>query len=100
MVSTPYSGPTVLSGERHEEWLLDEAIDDTFPASDAVALGQPGSSVNLRYVAMERDARRRRAGTPNATIWWLLLGCLAAGASLLVLRRRDRRFVRYRAHSA
>jgi hypothetical protein len=95
MVSTPYSGPTVLSGERHEEWLLDEAIDDTFPASDPVALGQPGSSVNLRYVALERDIRRRRRSGPNASTWWLLLGCVAAAAWLLVVRRRDRPHVLY-----
>jgi hypothetical protein len=91
MVSTTYAGPIVLSGERHEEWLLDDAIDDTFPASDAVALGQPGSSVNLRYAALERHSGRRRSRKPKTRIDWLLLGVLAAGASLLVLRARQRR---------
>jgi hypothetical protein len=90
MVPPTYSGPTVLSGERHEEWLLDDAIDDTFPASDAVALGQPGSSVNLRYAALERHTRRRRSRGPRTRIGWLLLCGLAAGAWLLVLRTRHR----------
>ena len=91
MVFTTYSGPSLLSGERHEEWLLDEAIDDTFPASDAVALGQPGSSVNLRYAALERHTRRHRSRVANTRIGWLLLGGLAAGAWLLVVRARHRR---------
>ena len=91
MVSPTYSGPTVLAGERHEEWLLDDAIDDTFPASDAIALGQPGSSVNLRYAALERHTRQRRLGGAKTSAWWLLLGGLAAGAWLLVVHARHRR---------
>jgi len=29
----------------HEEWLMDEAVDDTFPASDPPAQMQPGSTL-------------------------------------------------------
>jgi hypothetical protein len=29
----------------HEEWLMDESVDDTFPASDPPAQMQPGSTL-------------------------------------------------------
>jgi hypothetical protein len=35
---------------RHDEWLIDEAIRDSFPASDPASTSQPGSIVNERYV--------------------------------------------------
>ena len=85
--------PETLSSEQHEEWLLDEAIDDTFPASDPVALGQPGSIVNVRYSALERGASRKRRAPP-AIAGWLLLGSLVACVLLLVghsRRHRSRR---------
>jgi hypothetical protein len=34
---------------RHEEWLMDEAIRDSFPASDPASFSQPGSIVYERY---------------------------------------------------
>jgi hypothetical protein len=76
----------------HEEWLLDDAIDDTFPASDPVALGQPGSSVNLRYAARQRLARRARARRTSGIVAALVVvGALACG--LLLADRRRRRDV-------
>jgi len=33
----------------YDEWALDEALDETFPASDATVPTQPGSSVALRH---------------------------------------------------
>ena len=42
----------------HDEWLLDESIRGSFPASDPVSSSQPGSLVNVRYVARERRAAR------------------------------------------
>jgi hypothetical protein len=36
-------------GDRHEEWLMDEASRDSFPASDPASSTQPGSIVNERY---------------------------------------------------
>jgi hypothetical protein len=90
MVSITQSGRApALSGERHEEWLLDDAIDDTFPASDPISHGQPGSIVNVRYAALESRARRRRRA-PSATVRWMLLGSLVACALLIVRRRQHR----------
>ena len=37
----------------HEEWLLDEAGEETFPASDAAAPTQPGSSEAVNNIAGE-----------------------------------------------
>ena len=33
----------------HSEWLIDEAIRDSFPASDPASTSQPGSIVSERY---------------------------------------------------
>jgi hypothetical protein len=45
----------------HDEWLLDEAIEETFPASDPPAPVRPGSSISMRYAYADasRKARRR-----------------------------------------
>jgi hypothetical protein len=82
-------GP-VRSLEQHEEWLLDDAIDHTFPASDPVSHGQPGSIGNLRYAALERRARRRLPAVPRATPVWLALASVVVCA-LLVVRVARRR---------
>ena len=39
------------NANRHEEWLMDEASRDSFPASDPASSTQPGSIVNERYAA-------------------------------------------------
>jgi hypothetical protein len=37
----------------HEEWLLDEAVDETFPASDPPAPAHPGSTLAVEKIAKE-----------------------------------------------
>ena len=67
------------NGSAHEEWLLDEAIKETFPASDPVSPYWPGS-VTLSH-ARDRTARRARRALPRFdTGAWLVV----AGALLLV----------------
>ncbi len=46
--------PGMESGNstRHEEWLMDEAIRGSFPASDPASSSEPGSIVNQRYAAL------------------------------------------------
>jgi hypothetical protein len=39
--------------EEHEERLIDEAVDESFPASDPPAIASPGSSVAVKKVAEE-----------------------------------------------
>ena len=47
---------------RHEEWLMDEAIRGSFPASDPASSSEPGSIVNQRYA--EDAAGRPRSSGP------------------------------------
>ena len=37
--------------EAHEEGLIDEAVDESFPASDPPAIASPGSSLAVKTVA-------------------------------------------------
>ncbi|HEX6793366.1 MAG TPA: hypothetical protein VF304_05885 [Casimicrobiaceae bacterium] len=78
------------SSEGREERLLDDAIDDTFPASDPVALNQPGSLVYARYAAREHEARIARRRLADRAAALLLIGAVIAGAVLVVRRRRPR----------
>jgi hypothetical protein len=75
---TPYSRNLTPSSDAREEELLDDAIDDTFPASDPVSHGQPGSTVNRRYEALRRDARSRQ----SLTTWMLVGTALAVGVAI------------------
>jgi len=55
--------PLPKAGEKehvHEEKLLDEAIDESFPASDPPAIPHPGSSLAVKKIAKEGR------GTPPA----------------------------------
>jgi hypothetical protein len=47
LASTPIPPPSVKNAgtERHEEGLIDEAVDESFPASDPPAIAQPGNVV-------------------------------------------------------
>ena len=46
------SRPEPPSGTpEHEEWLMDEAVDDTFPASDPPAQMQPGSTLGVNKMS-------------------------------------------------
>lgn len=40
---------SLVTRARHEEWLIDEAIRDSFPASDPASTSQPGSIAHARY---------------------------------------------------
>jgi hypothetical protein len=37
----------------HEEWLLDEAVEETFPASDPPAIVSPSSTLAVNKIADE-----------------------------------------------
>ena len=84
-----YAGGSATSPDGREERLLDDAIDDTFPASDPVSHNQPGSILNTRYAAREDRARTRGARLGDRSLWWLATGAMLA--ALLLARRRRRR---------
>ncbi len=69
---------------RYEEWMLDEAVEETFPASDPPATSYPGSS--LWEMAQQDRAHRARL------LAGLSIGALLVVAGLLVMDRgpRDR----------
>jgi len=54
------------TANRHEEWLIDEASRDSFPASDPASSTQPGSIVNERYADA---ARERETVCGNSPAW-------------------------------
>lgn len=74
---------------RHDEWLIDTAIEETFPASDPIAPAQPGSLVSTYYRGRRR-ARFASGGPREAALWWIAAGSALCVAALLVARRRRR----------
>jgi len=47
LASTPIPPPLKKAGtDKHEEGLIDEAVDESFPASDPPAIAQPGNIVS------------------------------------------------------
>jgi hypothetical protein len=70
----------------HDEWLIDEAARESFPASDPSSPSQPGSILSVRYAAEERAGLPRRSDmTP---LWWTLAGCAIFAAGFLAGSRR------------
>lgn len=53
-LETTMQPPSAPGTDGHDEWLLDESIEETFPASDPMLPVRPGSSLS------ERNALRRR----------------------------------------
>ena len=49
--STEVKGQSLDNPEAHEESLIDEAVDESFPASDPPAIAHPGSSLAVKKVA-------------------------------------------------
>jgi hypothetical protein len=45
--ATPQT-PSIPGADGHDEWLLDESIEETFPASDAMLPVRPGSTLSRR----------------------------------------------------
>ena len=86
----PHEGPLA----RHDEWLIDEAVEQTFPASDPSSAGQPGSIVSLRY-ADQQQARRSRLRRRSRGALWLAAAGVALGVALLATRLRRRTTARW-----
>jgi hypothetical protein len=63
---------------RRVDRMLDDAIEDSFPASDPVALAMPRDRV---------ESATLRSAAQSGTTWFLVGGGLLALVALLALRR-------------
>lgn len=50
--------PPPVGAPGHDEAMIDDAIEQTFPASDPSAISAPGSSINRSHTSNRRDAVR------------------------------------------
>jgi hypothetical protein len=46
----------------HDERVIDEAVDESFPASDPPSVTDPGSALAVKLELQERMQRRRESG--------------------------------------
>jgi hypothetical protein len=74
-------------GKAHDEWLIDESLAETFPASDATSPSRPGSLLGSRYATGRNERVRYFIDTPGP--WVAALGLVAF--FWLMLKRRGRR---------
>lgn len=54
--STRTRVPGVASGTEHDDKVIDEALDESFPASDPAAIVSPGSTLAVKKMAEEGRA--------------------------------------------
>ena len=66
---------------KHDEWLMDEAIRGSFPASDPASSSAPGSIVNLRYAEAAADQRGSNIAGVAASL--LLVALASPGGNAL-----------------
>ena len=64
----------------HDEWMIDEAIQESFPASDSPTPVRPGSITAERY-SKQAARRNRRLTTMRAVMW-----CAAIGSTIAAVR--------------
>ena len=56
-IRSPWDLPAATSrGSAHDEWLIDESIAETFPASDVPVPMRPGSLVGSRYAVRPNNS--------------------------------------------
>jgi hypothetical protein len=69
------------SRSRHDEWLLDEAVFETFPASDPIAPFVPDAATLATRAASRRGPRRsgRRARGVPEPMWVALAAAFCVG---------------------
>ena len=69
----------------HQEWLLDEALMETFPASDPSSPYQPpgGAHETATAQAHQLPDRFARRGS-ETTLWLIVAGCAIFGAAYVV----------------
>lgn len=59
--------PTKTTNPEHEENLIDEALDESFPASDPPAIANPNSTLAVKKLAEEGRAKVHPDELPGLT---------------------------------
>ncbi|HZR69179.1 MAG TPA: hypothetical protein VFB01_08995 [Burkholderiales bacterium] len=49
--------PPAPGQPNHDEWMLDEAVEESFPASDPATPARPGSTLGKRYATTRKKRR-------------------------------------------
>lgn len=57
--------PVKPGDPKHQEYLVDEALDESFPASDPPAIANPSSTLVIRKLAEEGRAKVRPEDLPK-----------------------------------
>ena len=73
----------------HEERMIDESVEQSFPASDPSSTSQPGSIVSRRYAAMS-DVSRTSSGSASLVGWFVVTTAIACTVILMLKRFRRR----------
>jgi hypothetical protein len=80
--------PEAKPGARgHADWLVDESVEESFPASDPPSAVQPGSLAGSRS-RITRRAAASREGRTRSTLMWLCIGAVLIGGALGARRLR------------
>src|SRR5689334_7617728 len=72
----------------HEERMIDQSVEQSFPASDPPATSQPGSIAWRRYAAVS-DVSRGSFSPASRVRWFVIMAAIACTA--LILQRLRRR---------
>jgi len=73
----------------HEERMIDESVEQSFPASDPSSTSQPGSIVSRRYAAVRGVSRTSSTWAP--LMGWFVVTTAIACTAILVLKWSRRR---------
>jgi hypothetical protein len=84
-IAADVEAPPCPPGTRaYDAWVLDEAIEESFPASDPLIPAQPGSNIARRYAVAPR---RAAAAAPLA--WMVAIAAVTAACFLAARARRS-----------
>lgn len=80
----------MTTDSEHDDWLIDESLKETFPASDSPSPARPGSLLGMRYAVSSRLSERTHWSHAMMRPW--MIGAFLAGVVLgmLMAGRREK----------